>query len=735
VAVAGGIAIGYKLYPKVDNNGLEGYLTDNQQAITPYVIIGKQGITIITPRAEMGQGIHSTLAVLVAEELDVPITDIRVEHGPASNLYGNDVMVPVQRPKNLKNRIKKFLLKDPARDSRQLTGAQASIRDGFIKMRKAGAAARYILMAAAAKKWGTSIESLSTSDGTILHPDGQSLSYVEAAQFAVNIKPPENVKLKTRSEWKYLGKSQPRVDMVSKCTGKALYAIDIKLPDMLYGAARMNPHLGSSMISFDADQALQMRGVKRVVPLKNGIVVIATNTWYAIEAAKTVEVNWSKPIYPATTKEHYKAIKQAITKQPHSQLRNDGNVELNFESADKIAGEYQVPYLAHANMEPLNAVAWYHGKHLDIWAGTQWPTNARLLGSDVLGIDIDKVKVHTNYMGCGFGRRLEIDFIETAIHAAQALKGTPVKVTWSREEDMTHDVYRPMSMAKFTAYLQNGQLLSLNLKLASISLWTSYSTRGITNNQDNPQRNTTITMGAVEQPYNIPNYRVTGYRATNLLPAGWLRSVGESQNSFFHESIMDEVAHSCNVDPLEWRLNLITHSPSRTVLTELGRISGWEEELPEGHSRGIAYVLSSGAATAQVIEIINSSSGIEIAKVFAVVDVGIALDPRNIEAQIKSGVIFGLSAAINGEITISDGKVDQTNFHNYSPLRIYQVPTIQVSIIQSGSEIYGVGESGTAAVAPALGNAIFAATGKRIRELPLERHVHFSWRNRSQINS
>ena len=722
VAIAGGFVIGYKFYKDSQLGALTKFLNPGQQALTPYVIIDTEGITIVTPRAEMGQGIHSTLATLVAEELDVSITEVKVVHGPASSLYANYTMFP-KRTVNWKRKVKNYFNKDPKRDSRQLTGGQTSIRDAFHKMRQAGAAAREVLIKAAAKEWGTNPESLTTTHGMVVNSNGAQLRYVELAKLASTIQTPQNPSLKLPSQWNQLGKSQPRIDMRAKCQGQATYSIDIRLPNMLYGAVRLNPYLGGDMISYQADKALGMDGVEKIIPLKNGIVVCATNTWYAFEAAKSVDIEWEKAPYPESLSSHRMEIKEALNNEPNSQPRDLGQIE-NFAERTNLSGEYWVPYLAHANMEPLNAVANFDGNQLHIWAGTQFPTNARLAGADILELDIEDVQVYTTYMGCGFGRRLEIDFIQTAVYAAKALAGIPIKVTWSREEDMTHDVYRPMAMAKFRAFVEDGKAKALDIKVSSPSLLSSFTDRGMGNTVKNV-KDKFITAGIGDQPYQLEHYRVSGYRAPDLLPAGWLRSVGESQNSFFSESIIDEIAHSAGTDPLQFRLDLLKHQPSRKVLSEVARISNWGKELPANHVQGLAYVLSSDAATAQVIEVKNLETGIEIIKVFAAVDVGIALDPKNIEAQVSSGIIFGLSAAINGEITVSNGRVDQTNFHNYSPLRIYQTPPIEVIIVESGKEIYGVGEAGTPAAAPALGNAIFSATGQRIRELPFAKYIQF----------
>ena len=671
----------------------------------------------------MGQGIQTTLAVLVAEELDVAIQDVNVTHGPPSEQYANDILLPaVSRKRYLYELVTGLFTATNTIYTRQLTGGQASTRDAYTKMRIAGASARHVLISAAAQTWNLDPESLSTNSGRVQAPDGRVLSYIELAKTAAGIALPTQPKLKSRDQWTQLGRSLPRADMAAKCNGTAKYSIDVRLPNMLYGTAVMNPHLGSAMKSYRAERALAMTGVTNVVPMENGVIVVATNTWYALKAAQVIEFDWDDPAYPLSTSGHRQQVEFAFESKPHSVPRHDGNAEQIDPDAELITGEYQVPYLAHATMEPLNAVAWLREGRLDLWAGTQYPTQAQAIGADMVDLGVDKVNVHTMYMGGGFGRRLETDFIKTAVAAARELKGTPVKITWSREEDMSHDTYRPMALARFRAQIKNGQLQALSLQVASPSLFSSYRLR-----EDWPEFGSDkfLSMGLWEQPYQIPNYKVGVHKAPDLLPVGWWRSVGESQNTFFHESIIDELAHSSKADPMQMRLDLIAHASSREVLRIVSERSGWGSPMPEGHARGVAYALSSGAATAQVIEIFYDGQNVRILKAWVAVDVGIALDPANIEAQVQSSLVFGLSAAINGEITVSDGVVDQTNFDTYSPLRIHQMPVIDVSIIESGTQIYGVGESATPTAAPALGNAIFAATRHRIRTLPFAASIPF----------
>jgi isoquinoline 1-oxidoreductase beta subunit len=517
--------------------------------------------------------------------------------------------------------------------------------------------------------------------------------------------------------------------MPSKCAGTAKYGIDVDLPGLLYATVKRNPRLGGRMLGFDASRASSMRGVERIVPMETGVVVVATNTWYAFQAAEQIEFNWGPAPYPETTAGHREWLEAAFEAPPYYQARNDGDVEAALEGAPVIEGEYRVPYVAHAAMEPLNATALLKDGRLDIWVGNQFPTLAVLVATRLTGLKKDAVRVHTPYMGGGFGRRFEMDDVEAAVRAAQAIPGRPVRVTYSREEDFTHDIYRPMASARFRASVAEGRPNALHLHLSAPSLFVSGEARRrrLTGEarENVPAADVSLSLGARRQPYEIENYRVTAYRPPDLLPIGWWRSVGASQNCFFHESIVDELAHAAGADPLAMRLSLLRHRRSRRVLETVAEMSNWGSELPRGHARGVAYSFFKRVPTAQVIEIRHSDAGIKILKSYAVVDVGIALDRGNIEAQVQGALIFGLSAAIFGEITVTDGTVDQANFHTYPLLKMHQAPSIEVRILEGGRQPRGAGEAATPTAAPALGNAIFTATGKRIRELPFGKAFTF----------
>lgn len=734
-AIAGGVAIGYWKYKQPYDNPLKGGFGKGQAVLTPYVMIDQTGVTIITPRAEMGQGTYTTLAALVAEELDVDLKDIHTHHGPASHAYYNGVLLeeaipyPATDQSGMAQRLRDFTHVPAKFIGMQITGGSTSVPDGYEKMRMAGAAAREMLKTAAAQKLGVDVEALKTANGVVIAPDGTQLSYMELAQTAATLKPPKDVELRPKSEWKILGKSQPRIDMVDKCTGRAGFAIDVRLPNMRFATVKMNPHYGGGMNGYDATAARAMKGVEQVIDLGGGVAVVATNTWIAFQAAEAIEFDWGPAPYPVTTEDHFTEVAASFTEdRQNSQNRDDGDVEaaLTEAGAEVIEAEYKVPYQAHATMEPMTAAAWLKEGTLEIWAGTQGPTISRREAAKITDMDEENVLIHTQFLGGGFGRRSEVDFIRYAAAVAKTMEGTPVLTTWSREEDMTHDMYRPLAMARFQAALKEGKPHAVDIKVSSPSIMDDLVRRDTAPlNIPEGSPDSTISQAIWDQPYEIEHYRTTAYRASPLLPTGFWRSVGASQNAFFHESMIDELAHATGRDPLDMRLDLITHDPSRKVLEAVAEMSDWATPLPAGRARGIAYCLSFGVPTAEVIEIAQTPDGIRIVKAFVAADVGIALDPRNIEAQLISGVNFGLGAAVSGEITVADGKVEQTNYHDYEPIRMYQSPEITVRILENKPGISGIGEPGTPPAAPALTNAVFALTGQRIRELPLNKYVDF----------
>lgn len=721
-AVVGGVAFGvYKLKEEAPNplSPAQG-----QYALNPFVIIDQNGVTLIAPKAEMGQGVHTTWAALLAEELDVDWEDITVLHGPPAKAYYNSALFGLALPfrdykvTDFGESLRGFVGDAAKLLDLQLTGGSTSMKDGFERMREAGAAARETLKLAAADRWNLSVDDLTTASGKVTEPDGKALSYQELAEAASKIDPP-NVDLRDPSQWRFLGKSMPRVDMIGKVTGTTPYSIDTRLPDMRFATVRMNP-ARSGMVSFDATEAASMAGVEKVIDLGDGIAVVANNTWLAIQAAEAVEIEWEPATYPKTNDALLSVIAASFDAKPNTTARDDGDVDKAVEGTE-ITAEYSVPWLAHASMEPMNATALYTGDSLQIWSGNQSPTSTQDSCAAAVGLEPNQVSVETTMMGGAFGRRGETDFSVLAARVAQAIPGVPLNVTWSREEDMRHDMYRPAALARFRGVVKDGKAVLLDGKIAGHSVIKAAGKR--TSGQETPGPDREHVTGAYDQPYAIDNYRIAGHLAQTDLPVGYWRSVGASSNGFFFESFIDELAHAANRDPMAFRLEMAQaeHEPTAQLFEALAEMSGWTGTTPAGVGRGVAMTYSFGSPVGQVIEVRDTDQGIRISKVWIACDVGVALDPRNIEAQMTGACVFGLSAAVQGEITFADGAAEQYNYPDYDLLRMHTAPEFEVKILQNNRHIGGVGEPGTPPAAPALANALFDLTGRRARSLPLYR--------------
>lgn len=709
VAIVGGVAFGaYKVnqdYP----NPFEG--DPDKITLNPFLFVDQTGITLIAPRAEMGQGTHTTWAALIAEELDVDLDQVNVIHGPAAKAYYNSALMEAALPfldykvKGFQHGMRSFVGDISKLLGTQMTGGSTAMKDGFDRMREIGASARETFKQAAAERWGLKRSELVTARGVVTAPDGSSLSYEELAEEAARIDPPR-VDLRPRSEWRLLGKTQPRVDMLGKATGTAEFGADVRLDGMKFATVRMNPRR-TGMKQYDATAAQTMPGIEKIVDLGDGIAVIASNTWLAMQAANAVEIEWEKAEY-ADTDVQFAQLKATFADEPNATPRDEGDVEQKFDGT-LVQAEYNVPALAHATMEPMNATALYTADSLTVWSGNQAPGSVQSACANVVGLDPENVEVITPYLGGGFGRRAETDFSVMAAKVAKAMPGVPVKTTWSREEDMRHDKYRPPALARFKGVVKDGQAVMLDGQLASQTVLPI------------PGPNRENVTGSFDQPYGIPNYRMRGYLADLGLPVGFWRSVGASSNGFVFESFIDEMAHAAGRDPLEFRLELIRreHEPSAKLLETVREMSGWTGQTLEGIGRGVAFTYSFGTPVAEAIEVQDTGRGIKITNCWIAVDPGIALDPGNIEAQMVGGAIYGLSAAAYGEITFADGEVEQFNFPDYDALRMHTAPRFEVRILENNRYMGGIGEPGTPPAAPALANALFDLTGIRARELPL----------------
>ncbi len=699
-------------------------------AMNPWLIIGAEAITVIVPRAEMGQGVQTTLAALVAEELDADLATIRVEHGPPAQAYFNgalfagreyeksDLPPPSGWSAVLAQAAPKIL-------SLEVTGGSTSTIDAFDKMRLAGASARLALLRAASERLGIGQDLLKTVPGAVVAPDGSRLPYGSLAEAAATFAPPRAPRLKPASEWRLLGKSQPRLDQPAKATGTAIFGMDVRLPGMRFASLRMNPRLGGAMLGFDASAAEAMDGVEKVVDLGGGVAVIANNTWTAIQAVNAIDVTWGDAPYPPDTTSIFDRIEAAFDDRPNIVSRDDGDAEAAL-AGEAVAAEYRAPYLAHATMEVMNSTALYTGDALEIWSPNQSPMQAAREAARAVGLSPGAVTLHTTLMGGGFGRRANVEFAGYAAKVARAMPGVPVQTTWSREEDMRHDFYRPGAIARLRARLTGGRVTALEARMSAPSIMGQMVSAQVGLSLSPPDR--TLTEGAHDQPYAIENFRVAGHAADVAIPVGFWRSVGNSQNAFFLESFIDELAVAAGADPLDFRLNLIrpAHEVSAYVLEKAREISGWDRPKPAGIGRGVAFTYSFGSPVAQVIEVRDEGGQIRLSHMWIAADLGTILDPRNVEAQLTGAATFGLSAAIHGEITFADGAVEQENFPDYDALRMPGAPRFTVALSDRNRRMGGVGEIGTPPAAPALANALFDLTGRRARALPLSRMFDFA---------
>jgi isoquinoline 1-oxidoreductase beta subunit len=466
-----------------------------------------------------------------------------------------------------------------------------------------------------------------------------------------------------------------------------------------------------------------MRGVEKVIPITGGVGVLADNTWRAFQGVQAIEVDWGDAPYPADQDDHWARLENSFTPVAQdSQYKDEGDVDAVFESAEVIEADYRAPYLAHAPLEPINATVRVTDTRADVWTGTQIPRFVQDNVAAITGLEADQVHVHVLMMGGSFGHRLEDMVVRQATELAMQAKGRPVKLTYSREEDMTHDFPRQIAMARGRGAVANGQVTACDLGIAMPSVLASQMGRqGLPIGGPDLQ----IIAGAWDQPFAIPNYRVTGYRAKGLAPISSWRSVGASSNGFFHDSFLDELIHAAGADPLEERLRLCNHAPSRKILEAVGEMSDWGAPLGENQGRGVAYCLSFGVPCAEVIEVTQTDDGVRLDRAFVAAEVGRVLDPVNFENQVQGGLIWGLGHAMMGEITFAEGRTEQENFDTYPFLRQYQCPDITVRGLENGESIRGVGEPPVPPAAPALANAIFAATGNRLREMPFNKHVDF----------
>ena len=679
---AGGLVLGFYL---PGSGRVAAQTAAGGSKLNAYVQVGADDIvTLFIHKAEMGQGTVTSLSMLLAEELECDWNKIRTEFPGVDRAYG------------------------------PLMGVfgSMSIRTSWEMLRKAGASAREMLVQAAMQKWSADRSQCRVENGTVINTATNArLTFGSLAEAAAQLPVPANVSLKDRKQFRLIGTSPKRLDTPGKVNGKTKFGIDVRVPGMQYAVLARCPVFGGKVASFDATKAKAVPGVKQVVPISNGVAVIADNTWSAMEGRRALQVQFDEGANAGASSASIRKLFADLAEKPGAVARKQGDAEAALASAGKrVEAVYEAPYLAHAPMEPLNCVAHVRPDGCEIWASTQIQTAAREIGAKITGLPSDKVQVHTMYLGGGFGRRGGADYIGEAVEIAKAV-GNPVKLTWSREDDLQHDTYRPASYSRFAAALDaDGWPIAWTTRIACPSFG------GLRNGVDR-----TGVEGVADILYGIPNIQVEYHAADAGIPVSYWRSVGYSQNTFFTESFVDELAAAGGKDPFELRRRLLAGAPRLLRALELAaEKSGWGKPLPAGQFRGIAVANNVGSFNAQVAEVSVNQGKLRVHRVVCAVDCGQVIHPRIVEQQIQSGIVYGLTAAMKGHITIDRGRVQQENYHQYEVLRIDEMPVVEVHIVPSQNPPGGIGEASTPAIAPAVANAVFAATGKRIRSLPIQ---------------
>ena len=727
--IAGGVAFGYYMVKKPHANPLLENLSDGEAAITPFVKIDADGVTLITPHVDLGQGSAHMQAILIAEELDLEIGQFRTDFGPPSPAYFNTAMaaetapfrstntgITAQTTRSIMGALFKVM-------GMQATGGSSSVPDSFDKLRYAGAVARETLKKAASEKTGVEVRRLRTEGGSVILPDGTKLPYTELAAAAAGIEPVDNVELRDPPQWRLIGKEMQRIDVVAKSTGTQKYGIDLKIDGMVHAAVKVNPRQGGKLNSYDATEAEKMRGVQSIIQVTNGVAVIADNTWRAFQAADAIEFDWGEAPYPAEMDGHWAEVANSFTEERlDAEWRNDGEVDSALEEGDVTEAEYRVPYVAHAPLEPINAIVRVLDDQVEVWSSHQMPRFLQQQVAGITGHEAEQVVLHNQYAGGSFGHRLEFENIKLATEIANQMRGAPVKLTFSREEDFAHDFPRQIGMARGRGSVANGQVETMDLQIATVSASRSQFGRI---GMSMPGADTQIPAGAWNASYALPNFRVRGYAVPELAPTSSWRSVGASTGGFFSECFLDELIHAAGADPMAERLRLCNHDVSRKVLEAVAEMSDWGSDLGDNRGRGVALVESFGVPVAEVVEVTSTDAGIRIDKVFVAADAGRIIDPVNFENHVQGAVVWGLGHAMNCEITYADGMAEQSNYHAHAGMRLYQCPQIMVRGLENAAQIRGIGEPPVPPAAPALANAIFAATGKRIREMPFNKHIDF----------
>ena len=697
-ALGGGLLIGFTTGRSISAAGAAEKVASGPFTPNAFIRIDPNGqVTLIMPYVEMGQGTYTSIPMLIAEELEVDLKQVRLEHAPPNEkLYANPLL------------------------GVQATGNSNAIRGGWQPLRQAGATARTMLVAAAAKRWNVDPGSCRAQSGEVIHAaTGRKIKYGELAADAARMPVPEKVTLKRAEDFKLIGTPAKRLDTPSKVNGSAVYGIDARPPGVKIATLVQSPVFGGRVKSVEDAAAKAVKGMRQIVRLDDCVAVVADHMGAAKKGLAALKIEWDDGAHAKLNTNDVAVELEKATLNPGAVAQNVGDVDKAMASAvAKVEAIYQVPFLAHATMEPMNCTVHVRKDGCEIWVGNQAIARCQAAAAKITGLPLEKVVLHNHLIGGGFGRRLESDGVARAVQIAQQVDG-PVKVVWTREEDIQHDMYRPYFFDRISAGLdEKGKPVAWNHRFAGSSIIARWLPPGFNKGLD-PD----TTEGAIDLVYALPNLHVEYLRVEPPgIPTAFWRSVGPSHNVFVTESFIDELAAAAKQDPVAYRRALLDKTPRAKAVLELAaEKAGWGQPLPERIGRGVSLQFAFATYMAQVAEVEVAKDGtVRVRRVVCAVDCGTVVNPDTVEAQIQSAVMFGITAALHGEITLKDGRVEQSNFHNYQILRMNEAPAIEVYIVNSGEPPGGMGEAGTSAIVPAVSNAIFAATGKRLRKLPVD---------------
>ncbi len=699
-AAGGGLLLSFRLLALMRNAEAAETAKANTFAPNAFIRIDRQGrVTLVMHQVEMGQGTYTALPMLLAEELEVDLAQAHLEHAPPDDkLYANPLI------------------------GFQMTGGSTSVRGAWEPLRRAGATARSMLVSAAAQTWKVDAASCRAEKGEVIHVPTK-LNYGALVDKAATLPVPDQVVLKDPMDFKLIGTPAKRLDSPDKVNGKAQFSIDVKVPGMKIATVAACPVFGGKLAGVDDGKAKAIKGVHQIVRLGDAVAVVADHMWAAKQGLAALDIRWDEgPNAKLSTADIVQQL-EAASQKPGVIARKESPAQGDMAkvmagAAQKVEAVYQVPFLAHATMEPTNCTVHVRKDGCDVWVGTQVATRAQATAAQVTGLPPEKIRVHNHLLGGGFGRRLEVDFITQAVQIAKQVDG-PVKVIWSREEDIQHDIYRPYYYDRLAAGLDGqGMPIAWSHRVTGSSIYARWAPPAFKDGLD-----ADAVEGAAGLPYAFPNVLVDYVRQEPPgIVTGWWRGVGPTHNIFVVESFIDELAAAAHKDPVEYRRALLGKSPrARAVLDLATDKAAWGRPLPEGHGRGVSVQHAFGSYLAQVAEVAVSKEGeVRVQRVVCAVDCGMTVNPDTVKAQMEGGIIFGITAALFGEVTIKDGRVEQHNFNDYRILRINEAPVVEVYLVKSAESPGGIGEPGTSAIAPAVTNAIFAATGKRVRKLPVK---------------